>query len=96
MPYSPVITQTVLLLTVSNYKLWSVAIRHILDSVSFWEIVDRTKQAPPGPRNDGSAAAREKNTEYKKGNNIACSLPYSSCLLDLQGHIKDIWEPTDI
>jgi hypothetical protein len=84
------------LLTTSNYKPWSVAIRHILDSVSCWEIVDSTEQAPPVPGNNRSAAAREKHTDYKKRKSIACSLLYSSCSLDLQGHINDIWEPTTI
>jgi len=84
------------LLTTSNYKPWSVAIRHILDSVSCWEIVDGTEQAPPIPGNNGSAAAREKHTDYKKRKSTACSLLYSSCSIDLQGHINDIWEPTTI
>jgi hypothetical protein len=84
------------LLTTSNYKPWSVAIRHILDSVSCWEIVDSTEQAPPIPGNNGSAAAREKHTDYKKRKSTACSLLYSSCSIDLQGHINDIWEPTTI
>jgi hypothetical protein len=81
------------LLTTSNYKPWSVAIRHILDSVSCWEIVNSTEQAPPA---NGSAAAQEKHTDYKKRKSTACSLLYSSCSLDLQGHINDIWEPTTI
>lgn len=84
------------LLTTSNYKPWSVAIRHILDSVSCWEIVDGTEQAPPIPGNNGSAAAREKHTDYKKRKSTACSLLYSSCSIDLQGHINDIWEPTTV
>lgn len=82
------------LLTTSNYKPWSVAIRHILDSVSCWEIVDGTEQAPPVPGNNGSAAAREKHTDYKKRKSTACSLLYSSCSIDLQGYINDIFEPT--
>jgi hypothetical protein len=82
------------LLTTSNYKPWSVAIRHILDSVSCWEIVNSTEQAPPIPRNNGSAAAQEKRIDYKKRKSTACSLLYSSCSIDLQGHINDIWELT--
>jgi hypothetical protein len=82
------------LLTTSNYKPWSVAIRHILDSVSCWEIVNGTEQAPPIPGNNGSAAVREKHIDYKKRKSTACSLLYSSCSIDLQGHINDIWEPT--
>ena len=84
------------LLTTSNYKPWSVAIRHILDSVSCWEIIDGTEQAPPVPGNNGSAAARERHADYKKRKSTACSLLYSSCSIDLQGHINDIWEPTTI
>jgi hypothetical protein len=84
------------LLTTSNYKPWSVAIRHILDSVSCWEIVEGTEQPPPILGNNGSAAAREKHTDYKKRKSTACSLLYSSCSIDLQGHINDIWEPTTI
>jgi len=84
------------LLTTSNYKPWSVAIRHILDSVSCWEIVNGTEQAPPIPGNNGSAAAREKHIDYKKRKSTACSLLYSSCSIDLQGHINDIWEPTAV
>jgi hypothetical protein len=82
------------LLTTSNYKPWSVAIRHILDSVSCWEIVNGTEQAPPIPGNNGLAAAQEKQIDYKKRKSTACSLLYSSCSIDLQGHINDIWEPT--
>jgi hypothetical protein len=81
------------LLTTSNYKPWSVAIRHILDSVSCWEIVEGTEQSPP---NNGSAAVRERYQDFKKRKSTACSLLYSSCSLDLQGHINDIWEPTTI
>jgi hypothetical protein len=84
------------LLTTTNYKPWSVAIRHILDSVSCWEIVAGTERAPPVPGNNGSAAAREKHAEYKKRKSTACSILYSSCSLDLQGHINDIWEPKTI
>jgi hypothetical protein len=84
------------LLTTSNYKPWSVAIRHILDSVSCWEIVDGTEQAPPIPGNNGSAVAREKHSDYKKRKSTACSLLYSSCSINLQGHINDIWEPTTV
>src|SRR5579871_4720797 len=81
------------LLTTSNYKPWSVAIRHILDSVSCWGIVEGTERAPPAPGNNASAAAREKYNDYKKRKSIATSLLYSSCSLDLQGYINDIWEP---
>jgi hypothetical protein len=81
------------LLTTSNYKPWSVAIRHILDSVSCWEIVEGTEQSPP---NNGSAAVRERYQDFKKRKSTTCSLLYSSCSLDLQGHINDIWEPTTI
>jgi gag-polypeptide of LTR copia-type len=84
------------LLTTTNYKPWSVAIRHILDSVSCWEIVDGTERAPPAPGNNGSPAAREKHADYKKRKSTACSLLYSSCSIDLQGHINDIWEPKTI
>ena len=69
------------LVTTTNYKPWSVAIRHILDSVSYWEVVEGTKQSPP--RNNGSAAAREKYQDFKKRKSTACSLLYSSCSLDL-------------
>jgi hypothetical protein len=82
------------LFTTSNYKPWSVAICYILDSVSCWEIVNGTEQAPPIPGNNGSAAAQEKHINYKKRKSTACSLLYLSCSIDLQGHINDIWEPT--
>lgn len=39
---------------------------------------------------------REKHTDYKKRKSIAYSLLYSSCSIDLQGHINNIWEPTTI
>jgi len=84
------------LFTTSNYKPWSVAIRHILDSVSCWEIVNSTEQAPPIPGNNGSAATRERHINYKKRKSTACSLLYSSCSIDLQGHINNIWEPTTV
>jgi len=84
------------LLTTTNYKPWSVAIRHILDSVSCWEIVNGTERAPPAPGNNESPTAREKHTDYKKRKSTACSLLYSSCSIDLQGHINDIWEPKTI
>ena len=82
------------LLTTTNFKPWSVAIRHILDSVSCWEIVEGTEDAPPIPGNNGSAAVRERHNDYKKRKSTATSLIYSSCSPDLQGHINDIWEPT--
>jgi hypothetical protein len=62
-------------------------------TVSTWEIVDDIKQAPPTPGNNGSAAAREEYTDYKKRKSTACSLLYSSCSTDLQGYINDIFEP---
>jgi hypothetical protein len=33
---------------------------------------------------------------WQKHKSTACSLLYSSCSIDLQGHINDIWEPTTI
>ena len=84
------------LVTTTNYKPWSVAIRHILDSCSCWEIVEGTELPPSIPGNNGSAAARERHQDFKKRKSTACSLLYSSCSLDLQGHINDIWEPTTI
>ena len=84
------------LLTTSNFKPWSVAIRHILDSVSCWEIVEGTERAPPIPGNNAIAATREKYNDYKKRKSTATSLIYSSCSPDLQGHVNDIWEPKDM
>ena len=80
------------LLTTSNYKPWSVAIRHILNSVSCWEIVEGTEQEPPVPGNNAQPATREKYQDYKKRKSTATSLIYSSCSPDLQGHVNDIFE----
>ena len=81
------------LLTTSNFKPWSVAIRHILDSVSCWEIVAGTERAPPIPGPNATPAAREKHNDYKKRKSTGTSLIYSSCSPDLQGHVNDIFEP---
>jgi hypothetical protein len=84
------------LLTTSNYKAWSVAIRHILESVSCWEIVKGTEQEPPEPGNNASTAVQNKYQSYQTRKSKAALLLYSSCSTDLQGYLNDIWDPNTI